>query len=104
MNDETFKGVIIDDEEHQAELKFRNFIPKGVRTLGRMFNLDNKFRKPANVKTHSSSLQFELIDLGTKAEPKGVSSSVYSSSTRMCLLGPMNILKLMTQISYNMLS
>ena len=28
MNDETFKGAIIDDEEHQAELKFDNFIPK----------------------------------------------------------------------------
>ena len=27
-NDETFKGAIIDDEEHQAELKFDNFIPK----------------------------------------------------------------------------
>ena len=32
-NDETFKGAIIDDEEHQAELKFDSFIPKGVRTL-----------------------------------------------------------------------
>ena len=32
-NDETFKGSIIDDEEHQAELNFNNFIPKGVRTL-----------------------------------------------------------------------
>ena len=35
-NDETFKGAIIDDEEHQAELKFDNFIPKGVRPLERM--------------------------------------------------------------------
>ena len=33
INDETFKGAIIDDEEHQAELKFDNFSPKGVRTL-----------------------------------------------------------------------
>ena len=33
MNDETFKGAIIDDEEHQVELKFNKFIPKGVRTL-----------------------------------------------------------------------
>ena len=37
-NDDTFKGAIIDDEEHQAELKFDNFIPKGVRTLERMFD------------------------------------------------------------------
>ena len=33
MNDETYKGAIIYDEEHQAESKFDNFIPKGVRTL-----------------------------------------------------------------------
>ena len=58
MNDETFKGEIIDDEEHQAELKFDNFIPKGVKTLERMFDLENKFRRLANVNTHSSSLQF----------------------------------------------
>ena len=56
MNDETFKGAIIDDEEHQAELKYDNFIPKGVKTLERMFDLDSKFRRPANVKTHRSSL------------------------------------------------
>ena len=71
-NDETFKGAIIDDEEHQAELKFDNFIPKGVRTLERMFDLNEKFRRPANVKTHSSSLQFKLINLGTKMKPKYV--------------------------------
>ena len=71
-NDETFKGAIIDDEEHQAELKFDNFIPKGVRTLERMFDLNDKFRRPVNVKTHSSSLQFELINLGTEIEPKYV--------------------------------
>ena len=71
-NNDTFKGAIIDDEEHQAELQYKNFIPKGVRTLEQMFDLDNKFRKPVNVKTHSSSLQFELINLGTKDEPKYV--------------------------------
>ena len=71
-NDETLKGAIIDDEEHQAELKLNKFIPKGVRTLERMFDLDNKFRRPANVKTHNSSLQFELINLGTQVEPKYV--------------------------------
>ena len=30
MNNDTFKGAIIDDEEHQAELQYINFIPKGV--------------------------------------------------------------------------
>ena len=37
-----------------------------------MFDLDNKFKNPANVKTHSLSLQFELINLGIEAEPKYV--------------------------------
>ena len=45
-------------------------MPKGVRTLEGMFDLHNKFRKPANVKTNSSSMQYELINLGTEAEPK----------------------------------
>ena len=72
-NDETFRGAIINDEEHQAELKFNNFIPKGVRTLERMFDLNEKFRRPANAKTRSSSLQLELINLGTETEPKYVS-------------------------------
>ena len=71
-NDEAFKGAIIDDEEHQAELKFDNFIPKGVRNLERVFDLNENFRKPANVKTHSSSLQFELINLGIEMKPKYV--------------------------------
>ena len=78
-NDENFKGAIIDDEEHQAELKFDNFIPKGVRNLERMFDLNNKFRRPANVKTHSSSLQFKLINLGTQVEPKYMNSGKYFS-------------------------
>ena len=38
-----------------------------------MFDLNEKFRRPANVKTHSSSLQFELFNLGTEIEPKYVS-------------------------------
>ena len=71
-NDEVFKGAIIDDEEHQAELKYDNFIPKGVRTLERIFNLNEKFKRPANMKTQSSSLQFELINLGTETKPKYV--------------------------------
>ena len=33
MNNDTFKGAIIDDEEHQAELQNENIIPKGVKTL-----------------------------------------------------------------------
>ena len=62
---------MIDEEKHQANIQSGNFIPKGVRTLEGMFDL-NKFKKPANVKTNSSSMQYELINIGTEAEPKYV--------------------------------
>ena len=53
-------------------MKYDKFIPRGVRTLERMFDLNEKFRRPANVKTHSSTLQFKLINLGTETNPKYV--------------------------------
>ena len=82
-NEEVFKGAIIDDEEHQAETKYDNFIPKGVRKLENMFDLNAKFRRPDNVKTHSSTLQFELINLGTETEPKFVNlGKCYSPAER----------------------
>ena len=37
-----------------------------------MFDLNSKFRKPANVKTNSSSMEYELLNLGTEVEPKYV--------------------------------
>ena len=40
--------------------------------LEQMFDLETKFRRPSNVKTHSSSLQFELINIGSEVEPKYV--------------------------------
>ena len=60
-NEENSKDFVIDDEEHQANLKNKevtkgNFIPKGVRSLEGMFDLHNKLKNPANVKTNSSSM------------------------------------------------
>ena len=46
-----------------------------------MFDLNEKFRRPANVKTHSSSLQFELINLGTEMKPKYVNLGKCCSPT-----------------------
>ena len=45
-NDENFKDSVIDNEQHQDNLQSGNFMPKGVRTLEGMFDLDNKFRRP----------------------------------------------------------
>ena len=74
-NEENFKDYVIDNEEHQENMQNKevtngNFMPKGVRTLEGTFDVHNKFRNPANAKTNSSSMQYELINLGTKVEPK----------------------------------
>ena len=48
-----------------------------------MFDLNEKFKSPVNVKTHSSSLQFELINLGTEMKPKYVNlGKCYSPAER----------------------
>ena len=92
---------MIDDEEHQANLQSGNFIPKGVRTLEGVFDLNNKLRKSTNVKTNSSSMQYELVNLGTEVEPKYVTWEnivhqgeeanllVYFDDINMFLLGHM---------------
>ena len=78
-NDENFKESVIDDEEHQENLQNGNFIPKGVRNLEGMFDLNNKFRRPTNVKMHSSSMKYERVNLGTEDEPKYVNLGKCSS-------------------------
>ena len=53
-------------------MKYDNFTPRGVKKLEIMFDLNENFRRPANVKIHSSTLQFEMINLGTETNPKYV--------------------------------
>ena len=60
-NEEVFKESVIDEDKHQSDLRDidmlkGNFMSKGVRMLEGMFDLQNKFIKPANVKTNSSSM------------------------------------------------
>ena len=67
--------VVVDflqENIQNEEVTKGNWMPKGVRTLEGMLDLHNKFRNPTNVKTNSSSMQYELINLGTEVEPKYV--------------------------------
>ena len=77
MNEEYFKESIIDEEEHLSSLQNEdaikgNFMPKVVITLEGMFDLQNNFWKPTNVKTNISSMQHDLVNMGLEAEPKYV--------------------------------
>ena len=44
-----------------------------------MLDLENKFTKPENVRTHILSLQFELINLGSEYDPKYVNLGKFFS-------------------------
>ena len=74
-SEDTFKGSIIDDEQHEALLQasasrenpeHSDGMPKNIIRMEKFFDLQDKFRRPANTKTSISSLLYEAVNLGTK--------------------------------------
>jgi hypothetical protein len=72
---------VIDDEVHQQELRtYReetnniktNCVLKNVLAFENLFDLQSKFRRPANPKTNSSTMMHFLVNLGTFEQPKYV--------------------------------
>ena len=55
-----------------------------VRTFKGMFDFWSKFRKLANVKTNNSSMQHELVNVGSEAEPKYVNLGKCCSHGERC--------------------
>ena len=47
-----------------------NTIPEGVVTLEKLLDFQDKFKRPSNVKTCSSTLGYEVINNGTIENPK----------------------------------
>ena len=73
-SEDTFKGSIIDDEEHEAilqasasedKLEYSNVMPKNIIRLGKLFDLQDKFKRPTNTKLSNSSLRYEVVNLST---------------------------------------
>ena len=74
-SEDTFKGSVIDDEQHEALLQasalekkpeHSNGMPKNIIRLKKLFDLQDKFRRPTKTKTSNSSLLYEVVNLGTK--------------------------------------
>ena len=74
----TFKGSIIDDEQHEALIQdstseykpeYRNVIPKNIIMLEKLFDIRDKFKRPTNMKISSSSLRYKAVNLGTEHNP-----------------------------------
>ena len=70
-------------------------MPKGVRPLEEMFDSQSKFRKLANVNTKNSSMQYELVNLGSEAEPNFFNLGKCCSPRERC-----KFLKLIQQYKY----
>ena len=77
-SEDTFKGSAIDDKQHEALLqalaleekpKHSNIIPKNIVRLEKLFDLQEKFRRPTNTKTRSSTLLYEVVNLSTEQDP-----------------------------------
>lgn len=47
-------------------------MPKNIIRLEKLFDLQDKFKRLANTKTSSSSLLYEVVNLGTKQNPRNI--------------------------------
>eukprot|EP00253_Pinus_taeda_P034992 PITA_34992 len=78
--EKTLKNAVIDEEEHDMLMNERegeekdqfNTIPKSIVKMEDLYDLYDKFKKPTNCKTHSSSMKYESVNLGTKEDPKTI--------------------------------
>ena len=77
-SEDTFKGSVIDDEHHEDLLQastskvkpeHNNGMPKNIVRMEKLFDLQDKLRRPANTKTRNSSLLYEAVNLSTKHNP-----------------------------------
>jgi ribonuclease HI len=84
--EETFQGVMIDEQTHEDNLHdftvipnpkppealsdMVNSLPKYVARLENFYDFEDKFKKTVNCKTNSSSLTYEKVNLGTNENPQ----------------------------------
>ena len=80
-SEDTFKGSVIDYEQHESllqalpsmeKLERSNGMPKNIVRMDTLFNLRDKFRRPTNSKRSNSSLLYEVVNFGTKHNPKNI--------------------------------
>ena len=73
-SEDTFKGSVIYEEQHkyiiqalasEKNLEHSNVMPKNIIRLEKLFDLQDKLRRPSNTKTSSSFLLYEVVNLST---------------------------------------
>lgn len=70
-----YTNQIIDEDEHDNYLnKYldENSLPKPVVKLEYLYDLKDRFKKSTNCKLNSSTLRFELVNLGSEEKPQNI--------------------------------
>ena len=90
--EETFKGSIIDDDQHDIEIRKEtigssktneeNPIPRFVVRLEKFYDLQDKFKGVTNCKTQSFVMQREVINLGTIDKPHNINLRVQCTPSK----------------------
>lgn len=73
--DGSYEGQIVDKNEHDLQIQNKqdaNPIHKSVVKMEDLYDLKDRFKKTTNSKTQSSTLRFELINLGTPDKPQNI--------------------------------
>ena len=76
--EDTFKDSAIDEDQHNEKIELdsmeykhpkENSIPRSLMKLKRLYNMQEKFKRVTNYKMHSSSMQYEVVNLDTGTKP-----------------------------------
>ena len=88
--EDTFKESVINEEKHNTEIKgesrgppnmsSENSIPRSVVKLEKLYDLQDKFKRVANCKTHNLVMQYEVINIGTLDKPQNINLGVECSN------------------------
>ena len=76
LNSEVFRDAIIEEDEHDQVLqetreeRRENPMPKGIVSLEKLFDLQNRFRGTPNTKVQSSILAHQQVNLGIDKDAK----------------------------------
>ena len=87
-----FKGPIIDEDQHDMEIKKEtirlsktideNPIHRSVVRLERFYDLQDKFKRVTNFKTHNFVMQYEVINLGTQDKSHNINLGVQCTPSK----------------------
>ena len=79
--EDTFKGSVIDDEQHEAFLQassleykpeYSNVMPKNNIRIEKLYDLHDKFKRPTHTKISSLPLRYEVVNIGIEQNPPSI--------------------------------